>query len=145
MKFEELVAVTGMPGLHRMISNRSNGLVVEDLATGKRTFASARKHNFSALATIGIYTDEDTMELRKVMDAMKEQLETNPPVADTASKDELFGYFGKVLPGFDRERVYPNDIKKLIKWFNIIKERDLLSLLDQPEPSNAEQEVEAES
>ena len=76
MNFDEIIAVSGLGGLYRMVANRSNGLIVEELASKKRRFASARKHQFTPLASIGIYTDDgDTMELKKVFRNMEDQYE----------------------------------------------------------------------
>ncbi len=126
MKLEDFVAVSGLPGLFRMVANRSNGLIVEDLDSGKRRFASARKHQFTPLASIGIYTDDDTAELSTVFQNMKDQLETNPPVPTNSSSDDLADYFASILPEYDRDRVHNSDIKKVIKWFNFLHSRDLL-------------------
>ena len=130
MKIDEFVAVSGMSGLYKMVANRSNGLIVESLDNGKRIFAPARKHQFTPLASIGIYTDDDTAELKVVFRAMLEQLESNPPLPLSSSTDELVEYFGTVLPEFDRDRVYVSDIKKVIKWFNFLNERELLDLAE---------------
>jgi hypothetical protein len=122
MDLEELVAVSGLPGLYRMAANRSNGLIVEDLETGKRRFASARKHNFTPLASIGIFTDDgDSVPLKDVFRNMKDQLQDNPPVDPNADKETLFEYFDDILPNYDRDRVYPKDIKKIITWFDFLQ------------------------
>jgi len=64
MKFDEMVAVSGMSGIYKLVANRSNGLIIEDVDSGKRKLAPARKHQFTPLASIGIYTgEEDTAEL----------------------------------------------------------------------------------
>jgi len=128
MNLEEYVAVSGMPGIFRLVANRSNGLVVADLDTGKSKFAPARKHQFTPLASIGIYTETDTEELSKVFATMLKQMETNPPVPPKASAEDILEYFDMILPDFDRDRVNVSDIRKVIKWFNFLNERDLLSL-----------------
>ena len=81
MNLDDLIAVSGLPGLFRMAANRSNGLIVEDLETGKRRFVSARKHQFTPLGSITIYTDDgDSVELANVFRNMRDQLEDRPPV-----------------------------------------------------------------
>ena len=128
MNLEEYVAVSGMPGLFRLVANRSNGLVVAHLDSGKSKFAPARKHQFTPLASIGIYTETDTEELSAVFGTMLKQLETNPPVPPKSSSDDILEYFDMILPKFDRDRVSVSDIRKVIKWFNFLNERNLLSL-----------------
>lgn len=128
MKFDDLVAVSGMSGIFRMAANRSNGLIIEDLDTGKKKLAPSRKHQFTPLASIGIYTGMDeTTELGEVFRLMRDQLEKNPPINPNASTGEqLAGYFEKILPDYDRDKVHSGDIKKLIKWFNFLHERNLI-------------------
>lgn len=129
MNFDEIIAISGLGGLYRMVANRSNGLIVEELSSKKRRFASARKHQFTPLASIGIYTDDgDTLELKKVFRNMEDQFEDNPPVSSNGTAEELHEYFSDVLPNFDKDRVKTGDIKKVIKWFTFLKENELLSL-----------------
>lgn len=137
MKLDDYVAVSGMSGIFRLVANRKNGLVVADLDSKKSKFASSRLHQFTPLASIGIYTEEDTAELSVVFASMLKQLETNPPVSAKASDEEIVAYFSKILPEFDRDRVKLSDIRKVIKWFNFLNERQLLSL-DETEASKAE-------
>ncbi len=129
MNLKDLVSVSGMSGIFKMAANRNNGLIIEDLDNGKRKFASARKHQFTPLESISIYTDDDdSTELKTVFRAMLEQIDANPPVSASAKSDEVRDYFNKILPNHDRDRVHNSDIKRLIKWFNYLNERSLLSL-----------------
>jgi len=125
-----------------MVANRNNGLIVADLDSGKRKFAPARKHQFTPLASIGIYADDDTEELKVVFRSMLEKIETTPPVPTNSSGAELNEYFGTVLPGFDRDKVHASDIKKVIKWFNFLNDRKLLSLEDEATAEDAAGEEE---
>ena len=134
MTLENLVAVSGLPGIYRIAANRDNGLILEDLHDGKRRFASARKHQFTPLESIGIYTDDgESMELVKVFSNMLEQLEDNPPVSPNAKPEELHEYLADVLPTYDRDRVFTGDIKKLIKWFGFLHGHGLLTAHDEEE------------
>ncbi len=134
MNLDDIVAISGLPGLYRLAANRSNGLIVEELETGKRRFASARKHNFTPLGSIGIYlTDGDTKPLPEVFQNMLDQYADNPPVDPGSPQEELFEYFEDVLPLYDPERVYPRDVKKIIQWFIYLKEKGLLEGGDEEE------------
>lgn len=127
MNLDQLVAVSGMQGIYRIAANRNNGLIVEDLSTGKKRFASARKHQFTPLESIAIFTDDgDSIELKYVFRNMLQQLEDNPPVDPNAQPDDLHEYFAEVLPTYDRDRVFTGDIKKIIKWFNYLNEQGIL-------------------
>lgn len=130
MNLEKLVAVSGRPGIYKMAANRPNGLIIEDLDTGKKFFAPSRRHQFTPLESISIYTEteEATVELKTVFISMLTQLEANPPVATKSSSTDIKNYFEVILPEYDRDKVLVSDIKKLIKWFNYLNERTLLAL-----------------
>lgn len=134
MKLSNLIAVSGIAGIHKMAANRSNGLIIEELETGKRRFVSSRKHQFTPLESIAIYTDDgESVELAQVFRRMLEQYEDRKPVAPNAATDELFDYFADILPNYDTERVYPSDVKKVIKWFNSLHSNGLLTANDEEE------------
>lgn len=130
MNLEKLVAVSGRPGIFKMAANRANGLIIEDLDTGKKFFAPSRKHQFTPLESISIYTDteDSTAELKTVFVNMLTQIENNPPISTKSNSTEIKNYFEQILPDFDREKVLVSDIKKLIKWFNFLHARNLLAL-----------------
>ena len=130
MEFKELVSVTGLSGLFRMVKSRQDGLIVEDITTKAKKFISARNHQFSPLESISIYTDSDTTELKKIFVTMKDMDEAGDgPVEPKASNHDLKEYFEDVLPNYDKDKVYVSDIKKVIKWYNFLKEQELLGLL----------------
>ena len=128
MNIKDLVVVTGMTGIQRIAASRDNGMMVEDLDTGKVRFASVRKHQFSPLESISIYTDDnDAVELKVVLQAMLDKLDETPVVSAKSKPDELRAYFSKILPNYDRDQVHVSDIKKLIRWFFFLNERGLLT------------------
>lgn len=129
MNLEKLVAISGKSGLFSMVSNRSNGLIVEDLDDNKRFFVSARTHQFTPLASISIYTEdeEETVELKEVFKKMKTGLDTYPLVDMKADSSAFRTYFENIMPEHDRDRVLISDIKKLTKWFSFLHERNLIS------------------
>lgn len=135
MNLHKLVAVSGRPGIYKMAANRPNGLIIEDLDSGKKMFAPSRKHQFTPLESISIYTEneEDTVELKTVFRSMLAQIEEIPPVNTKAGAIEIKSYFEQVLPEYDRDKVLVSDIKKLIKWFTFLNERNYLSLEDEAE------------
>lgn len=131
MKIDKLVAVTGMSGIYKVIANRNNGLIVENLDTGKRTFASSRIHQFTPLETVGIYTnDGDTQDIKDVFQTMLDKIDELPPVDPNAGNNTLFEYFAQILPNYDQEKVKSGDVKKVIKWFGFLNERGLLTATD---------------
>ena len=136
---DELMAVSGLPGLHKMVANRSNGLIVEDIETSKRRFCSIRKHQFTPLGSISIYTMTDTIALQDVFKRMKENNEDNPIPEDKSDKKVLIDYFGDIVTDFDRDKVYPSDIKKIVKWYHFLVKHDLLEAALADKPSDEEE------
>lgn len=141
INLENLVAVSGLPGLYKIAANRPNGLLIENIDTGRTKFASIRKHQFTPLETIGIYTYDDTEALGDVFQTMKNQVADNPAIPAKSPSDELQDYFRSVLKDYDEDKVRPSDISKIIKWFNFMKERDLLI---EVEESEAEEKATSE-
>lgn len=125
MKIKDVLAVSGLPGLYKMVNSRNNGLFVQDLDGGKTRFCSARKHQFTPLETVAIYTIYDTIELKEVLKNIG-KYEVNNELPDTSNKSELESAFAEVLPEYDRDRVYSSDMKKIFKWYAYLKDRDLL-------------------
>lgn len=122
MKFSEIVSITGIPGLKRVVGQRQDGLIISDLDGNNKKFVPSRKHLFSPLESISLYTYEDSTPLLDVLLKMKE----TTPVDASSDAETLRNYLATVLPEFDRERVHVTDIKKLIKWFHILQEFDLI-------------------
>ena len=126
MKLSKILAVSGLPGLYTMYAERKGGLIVEDLATGKRKFAPARKHQFAPLESMAIYTDDgDAEPLNKVFARMNEQAEDNPAPEPNASKNTIMEYLEDVLPTYDKDRVHASDVKRLLKWYHFMVANEL--------------------
>ena len=127
MNLTGLLSISGKPGLYRMVGNRKSGLVVEPIAGGRQEFVPQRLHQFTPLESIAIFTDDgDSVPLREVLAMMREQEGDNAPPSPKASKDVLREYLLDVLPNHDRDRVYPSDIKKLVKWYGALKASGVL-------------------
>jgi hypothetical protein len=121
MKLENIISVTGLPGLYKLVASRPNGLLIEALDTKKRQFVSARKHQFTPLVSVGIYTYMDTIGLDEVLKKVHAS-ESNAPIPDTNDKaDNLRAWFKGIVPDHDEDRVHINDIRKLIKWYTALK------------------------
>ena len=116
-----ILSISGKPGLYKLESHAKNMLIVESLIDKKKIPAHA-KDKVISLGDIAIYTEDGETPLHKVLTSVKEK--ENGEVASInptkASTDELRAYFSEVLPNFDRDRVYPSDIRKLLNWYNIL-------------------------
>ncbi|NDV83861.1 DUF5606 domain-containing protein [Bacteroides sp. 51] len=117
-----ILSISGKPGLYKLVSQGKNMLIVESLSADKKRFPAYSHEKIISLGDIAMYTDEEEVPLKDVLTSIKEKENGAAASLDVkkASQDELRNYLGEVLPNFDRERVYANDIKKLISWYNIL-------------------------
>ena len=118
MEYNKIVSVTGLTGLFELLSSKSDGAVVKSLEDGSTKFVSTRLHNFSHLESIEVYTTKDNTTLAELFEAMKNSDEKIPDAK--ADNSTLKAYFEKVFPELDFERVYVSDMKKMIKWYQIL-------------------------
>ena len=120
-KLTEILAITGKPGLYRLVSRGNNMLIVESLVDGKRMPTYARD-KIVALSDVSMFTDADDIALHEVLTAAGKKENLKPVALDPkkASNAEVQAWFDEVLPNWDRDRVYPSDIRKLIQWYNIL-------------------------
>ena len=133
MNLEKVVAVSGLPGLYKLVTPRNNGLIVEDFDTGKKRFISIRQHVFTPLASVSIFTEDEPEELNTIFAAM--EAKAGELDADTAleNNQDLAEYFGEILPSYDRDRVHIGDMKKVVKWYLFLRDHQLLHGGDEEE------------
>ena len=127
MEYREIVAVTGLGGLYQLLTTKSDGAIVRNVADKSTKFISARQHNVTPLESIEVYTTGDNVRLHTVFQKMQEH-EASIPLIDTKKADNngIKAYFKSIFPEFDEERVYVSDMKKMLKWYEILKADDLL-------------------
>ncbi|GAC1416725.1 MAG: hypothetical protein NVS1B13_00220 [Flavisolibacter sp.] len=118
MDYNRIVAITGLPGLFEVISSKSDGAIVRSLEDQTTKFVSSRVHNLSHLESIEVYTVKDNATLSDVFSAMKASSVKLPDIKDNKA---LKSYFEKAFPDLDFERVYASDMKKMIKWFEVLQ------------------------
>lgn len=118
MNYSKIISVTGLGGLYELISSKADGAVVRSLEDNTSKFVSSRMHNFSHLESIEVFTVKDNTNLTELFNAIKNSEEKRPDAK--ADAKELRAYFEKIYPDLDFERVYASDMKKMLKWFNIL-------------------------
>lgn len=118
---KNILAVTGKPGLFKLVSHGQNMLIVESLLDGKRMPTYARDKIVS-LADVSMFTTGEDLPLGEVLTRLgkKENLKPASIDAKKADNDQLREYFASFVPDFDRDRVYPSDIRKLVQWYNVL-------------------------
>lgn len=118
---KNILSITGKPGLYKLVSRGNNMLIVESLIDGKRMPTYARDKIVS-LAEVSMFTTGDDIALSEVLTKVgeKEGLKVASIDPKKADNDAMRAYFAEILPDFDRDRVYPTDIRKLVQWYNIL-------------------------
>ena len=134
----KILAVSGQSGLYLYISQARNGAIVEALSDKKRSSVSMTS-KITSLADISIYTDDEEVKLQQVLLNMKEVLGDADAPSPKSSAEELKALFEKALPDYDRDRFYVSHMKKVVDWYNNLKNYASLDFVN-PEEESAEQE-----
>lgn len=137
---KRILAISGKPGLYKLISRGNRSLIVETLDEKKKRMPAMGTDKVISLNDIAMYTEEEEVPLPQVFDAVKKIQEGQLVTLDykKASKDELFDFFAQVLPTFDRDRVHASDIKKLIQWYNLLLENGITEFVVEEEKAEEE-------
>ncbi len=143
MSLEKILSISGRPGLYRLITQTRGGFVAESLIDRKRLSVRIQQ-NVSLLSEIAIYTLSEEVPLLDVFNKIKtKENGEKASVRASDSRDKLEAYFFDILPDYDEDRVYPSDIKKVIQWYNLLQEQNLLDDLDaknSDKPDSSEEE-----
>jgi len=139
MDYSKLVSVTGLGGLYELLSSKADGGVVKSLEDKSTKFVSTRLHSFSHLESIEVFTVKDNVNLVDVFTAMQTSKAKLPDGGDAKA---VKSYFEKVYPDMDFERVYNSDMKKMVKWFDLLKTNDVeIKLSENPDQDVASHDV----
>lgn len=122
MEYNKLVSVTGFSGLFELISSKTDGAIVRSLDDNTTKFVSSRIHQFSHLESIEVYTDDENINLADLFKKMEADKTVLPSEKDNKA---VLDYFKKISPELDFERIYASDMKKMVRWFNIIKKNNI--------------------
>lgn len=139
MEYGKIISVTGLVGLYELVGSKKDGAIIRSLEDKSTKFVASRIHNFSHLESIEVYTERDNVNLADVFVAMQGSSEPLPTEKDAAA---VKAYFQKVYPEMDFERVYASDMKKMVKWFSILKSNNVEIKLSEVEDQNENENVE---
>lgn len=132
MSLDKVLSISGKPGLFKILTQTRNGFVVESLLDKKKVTVTMH-NNISVLSEIAIYTLTEEVPLRKVLKNIMEKEDGKPTsISPKDSKIKLEEYFFEVLPDYDEDRVYASDIKKIMQWYNLLQQHDMLDVLEAP-------------
>jgi len=140
MEYSKLISVTGLPGLFELVASKNDGAIVRSLDDKATKFVSSRVHNFSHLESIEVYTEGDNVNLADVFIAMQNSNEALPGEKDPSA---VKNYFKAVYPTMDFDRVYASDMKKMVKWFDVLKKNNIEIKVSEEVPDE-EEEIDEE-
>ena len=125
MNLTGIIAISGRPGLFKVVAQGKNNLIVESLEDGKR-FPAYSTDRISALEDISIYTYDEDIALGDIFDTIYKKENGSEAPSHKADKLTLENYLLEILPNYDQERVYFSDLKKIFQWYNLLHKSNLL-------------------
>ena len=142
MELKDIMSVSGQSGLFRYVSQARNGIIVESFEDKKRTFVSAAT-KVSSLEDVAVFTEGKEVPLKKVFRNIHDQGPEFTVPESKSTPEELKKFLEKILPDYDRNRVYVSDIKKIVSWYSIVSSNNLVdfdSLAKEETPAEKENE-----
>ena len=144
MKLNDVVTFSGIPGLHKVVKADTKNVLIESLEANPKRQLVKGSIMVSKLSDISIYTDtEEGESLVKIFQAISEKYGKTLPVQKKSSNPELMEFLESVLPNYDKERVYASNVKKIVQWYEILMENEVL--LEVEDTTEAEGEEVAEN
>ena len=144
MDLTEIMSISGKPGLYKMISQTKNGMLVESMLDQKR-FPVFAHEKISSLEEISIFTETEDLPLKDIFKKINDLLEGGKALSHKSSPEELKEFFDDVVPDYDKERVYVSDIKKVIQWYNLLHDKDMLDFTEDEEDKEESKEAETDN
>ena len=143
---ETILAISGKPGLYRLVSQGRGMLIVETVGPEKKRLPAGARDRVTSLNDVSMYTNEDDKPLMEIFQAIADKENAQPTAIShkTATKAELAEFMAAVLPDYDRDRVHDSDIKKLIQWYNILISGGYTQFVD-PKTEEASEETKEET
>jgi len=144
MSLKDILAISGYSGLYRYISQGRNGVIVEGLIDKKRMNATGSAR-VSALEDIAIYTSDKEVPLKEIFRKIYQKENGGQTIDPKLATDKLKKYFEEILPEYDRDKVYPSDIKKVYTWYNLLLDLKMIDLEEDPEIAEVSPEAKEET
>lgn len=140
MNLKDILAISGMSGLYKFVSQGRNGVIIEGLVDKKRMNASASAR-VSALEDIAIYTDDKEIPLKEVLRRIYQKENAKEAIDPKSDNDKLKKYFKEIVPNYDQEKVYVSDMKKVFTWYNLLLSLNMIDLEEDPKEEEKTEEI----
>lgn len=129
---KKILSISGERGLFRYLAQAKAGLIAENLESGKRATFGAHAR-VSALADIAIYTETEELPLKEVLRRMVAKLDGGEAISSKSSPRDIEKFFGEVVPDYDADRFYVSHMKKVLEWYNCLRQFATLEFADDEE------------
>jgi hypothetical protein len=145
MTIADIATVSGKGGLYKVLAPTKSGVILESLDESRTKMVATTNHRLSLLNEISIYTTtrEGNVPLEDVFKKIQKDFGDDPGVDANSDSDELKAFMKSVLPEFDEDRVYTSDIKKLVRWYGLIR-KYAPEVLSEAEAKKDEENAEGE-
>jgi hypothetical protein len=144
MDLKEIMAIAGKPGLYKMVAQAKNGIIVESIVDQKRIQAFTHD-KISSLEEISIFTETEDKPLKEVLKSMFEKLEGKEVPDFKNDNNKLKTFFGEMMPDYDKERVYVSHMQKIVTWYNLLLQHNLLNFDEEEAPIEKAPDEETKS
>lgn len=122
-----ILSISGQPGLFKLVTETKNSIIVESLLTGKRIPAYSTS-KISTLSDISIFTETGEILLTELFVRVKK---SEKLISPKATSDEIKAFFKEVLPEYDKDRVYVSDMKKILQWYKLLSDQNMLTEIEE--------------
>lgn len=139
---ETILAISGKPGLYRLVAQGRGTLIVETIDATKKRITAGARDRVTSLNDVSMYTIEDDKPLMDILQTISDKEGGKATAIDykKADKTELAEFMASVLPNYDRDRVHDSDIRKLIQWYNILANGGYTTFVTEEEKAETEKE-----
>ena len=145
---KKILAISGKPGLYKLISRGNKSLIVETVDAQKRRIPAFGADRVVSLGDISIYTDDDSeVSLASVFESIKQNYDGKVVALSPkkAAQDDIIAFFAKVLPNYDTDRVRVSDMRKVLSWYNILVENGITEFVSKEEAATEKATEEEEA
>ncbi|MDR2562316.1 MAG: DUF5606 domain-containing protein [Prevotellaceae bacterium] len=136
---QKILSASGYPGLYKYLSQGRQGVIVESLLTGKRS-CLPQSAKVSSLSDITIFTNNDDMLLQDVFVKIRDKENGGATISSKSTSEEMIAYFTELIPEYDKNRVFPSHMKKLVEWYNLLQQKDLLDFVEKKDENKEEKD-----
>ena len=130
MDLNKILSIAGKPGLYRLVAQSKNGLIIESLLDGKRMNAFMNE-KISSLEEISLFSHSEDVALKDVLRNMFNLTSGQKAIDYKADDVKIKEFFGQIVPDYDKERVYVSHMRKVIGWYNLLLEKEMLDFTEE--------------